>query len=80
MGEVHHFPDAGFVLEESEVLTAKAVRPPPKVHAAASHGLEKMGAETLVMVADAHDHAAAIYESVGFTPTERQAELTLWPR
>lgn len=49
------------------------------VHEAARYGLERMGIETLVMVADAHYHAAAIYESVGFAPTERQAGLTRRP-
>jgi ribosomal protein S18 acetylase RimI-like enzyme len=41
------------------------------VHAVARRGLEKMGAETLVMIADSEYHAAKIYESVGFEPTER---------
>lgn len=50
------------------------------VHHAAEVGLRTMGIETLVMVADAHYHAAAIYESVGFAPAERQVGLTLTPR
>ena len=41
------------------------------VHDVARCGLEKMGAETLVMIVDAEYHAATIYESVGFGPTER---------
>ena len=41
------------------------------VHAIARRGLETMGAETLVMIADAEYHAAKIYQSVGFRPTER---------
>ena len=49
------------------------------VYEAALQGLREMGAETLVMVADAQGHAAAIYESVGFAPTERQVGLTLRP-
>lgn len=46
------------------------------VHAAANYAFERMGAETLVIVAE-RDHAAArIYESVGFVPVERQLGLT----
>jgi hypothetical protein len=41
------------------------------VYAIARRGLETMGAETLVMIADAEYHAAKIYQSVGFRPTER---------
>jgi len=40
-------------------------------------GLETLGAETLVMVADPEYHAAGIYESVGFRPTERVAGIEL---
>jgi GNAT superfamily N-acetyltransferase len=50
------------------------------VHTAAQYGLATMGAEMLVMVADANYHAARIYESVGFVPTERQVGLTWWKR
>ena len=32
------------------------------------------------MVADAHYHAARIYERVGFTPAERQVGVTSWQR
>ncbi len=46
------------------------------VYETATLGLEQMGAKTLVMVADAHYHAARIYESVGFKPTEKQGALT----
>ena len=41
------------------------------VYAIARRGLETMGAETLVMIADAEYHAAKIYQSVGLRPTER---------
>jgi ribosomal protein S18 acetylase RimI-like enzyme len=41
------------------------------VHDVARRGLEEMEAQTLVMIADAESHAAKIYESVGFRPTER---------
>ena len=41
------------------------------VHDVARRGLEEMEAQTLVMIADAGYHAARIYESVGFEPTER---------
>ncbi|RYG24717.1 GNAT family N-acetyltransferase [bacterium] len=50
------------------------------VHHAATHALNHMGAQRLVMVADAHYHAAKIYESVGFQPTERQIGVSWWPR
>ena len=50
------------------------------VYVAARHAFERMGAETLVMVADLHYHAARIYEGVGFAPTERQMGLTWWER
>ena len=50
------------------------------VHEAATFAFERMGAETLVMVADANYHAAKIYESAGFAPVERQAGLTWWER
>jgi GNAT superfamily N-acetyltransferase len=45
------------------------------VHHVAKHGLEVMQAKTLVMCADPEYHAARIYESVGFRPTERQYAL-----
>ena len=50
------------------------------VYKAANDAFEKLGAERLVMVADAHYHAAKIYESVGFRPTERQLGLSWWKR
>lgn len=41
---------------------------------------KEMGSETLVMAADEHYHAAKIYESVGFKPTEKQIGMDLWNR
>lgn len=41
------------------------------VHHAAEVAFARFGAESLVMVADPDYHAARIYESVGFAPTER---------
>jgi RimJ/RimL family protein N-acetyltransferase len=41
------------------------------VHAAALYALQNLKAETLVMVADGEYHAAKVYESVGFKPTEK---------
>ncbi len=49
------------------------------VHAGARHALSVLAAERLVMVADEHYHAARIYESLGFRPTERQLGLELRP-
>lgn len=45
------------------------------VYQASRYAFEHLGAETLVMVADENYHAAKIYESVGFAPTEHQVEL-----
>ena len=42
------------------------------VHHVGMYGLEQLRADTLVMVADPEYHAARIYESVGFKPTEKQ--------
>ncbi len=50
------------------------------VYQAAKYGFEHMGVDTLVMVADENYHAARIYESVGFEPTERQVGLQFWKR
>jgi len=50
------------------------------VHYAAQYGLTIMDAQVLVMVADVNYHAARIYETVGFAPTERQVGLTWWKR
>ena len=48
------------------------------VYQAARYGFERLGAKTLVMVADEHYHAARIYESVGFRVQERQIGLERW--
>lgn len=48
------------------------------VYEAARYAFEHLGAETLVMVADEEYHAAKIYESVGFLPTEHQIGLDWW--
>ena len=45
------------------------------VHHASRHGLETLGAETLVMVADPGYLAIRIYRSVGFKVTEYQAQV-----
>jgi ribosomal protein S18 acetylase RimI-like enzyme len=45
------------------------------VFEAANYGYTHLGAQTLVMVADEHYHAAKIYESIGFQPTEHQVGL-----
>ncbi len=42
------------------------------VYRASRFALEEMGVQTLVMLADENYHAAKIYESVGFNPTEKQ--------
>ncbi|MGK0367841.1 MAG: ribosomal protein S18 acetylase RimI-like enzyme, partial [Thermoproteota archaeon] len=45
------------------------------VYHSAKYGFQKMGLSTLVMVADEAYHAAKIYESVGFKPTQKQIGL-----
>ena len=50
------------------------------VYQAARYGFEKLGAQTLVMIADENYHAAKIYESVGFNPTEHQVALVWWDK
>ena len=49
------------------------------VHEAATGTLAAPGIATLVMAADATEHAAKIYESVGFRPTERLVALLRRP-
>jgi len=46
------------------------------VYHAAQHALAYLNAQTLVIVAEAGSHAAAIYESLGFQQTEIQVALT----
>jgi RimJ/RimL family protein N-acetyltransferase len=50
------------------------------VYQASSYAFAHMDLEHLVMAADEHYHAAAIYESVGFRPTERQVGLEWWDK
>ena len=50
------------------------------VYHVARFGLETMNAKTLVMIADAEYHAAKIYESVGFRPTEKTVSLQWYKR
>ncbi len=50
------------------------------VHVVAYHALETLHADVLVMCADPEYHAARIYESVGFQPTERQMALERPPQ
>jgi ribosomal protein S18 acetylase RimI-like enzyme len=38
------------------------------------------GIETLVIVADEHYHATALYGSLGFEITSREASLCWWPK
>ncbi len=45
------------------------------VHTAAKHAFETLDARVLVMCADPEYHAAKIYESVGFKPSETQIAL-----
>jgi len=40
----------------------------------------QLGAGHLVMVADPDDHAAKVYESVGFAPTQKQVGIYRFPR
>ena len=48
------------------------------VYEAAQCALKQLGAKTLVMAADEEYHAAGIYESVGFRPTEHQIGMDWW--
>lgn len=48
------------------------------VYEAAQYAVQNLGAKTLVMVADEDYHAAKIYESVGFVPTEHQIGMDWW--
>ena len=50
------------------------------VYEVAQYAFEHLRAETLVMVADEEYHAAKIYESVGFNPTEHQIGIDWWQR
>jgi GNAT superfamily N-acetyltransferase len=48
------------------------------VYEAARYALRNFGVDTLVMVADESYHAARIYESVGFVPSDRTYQLSWW--
>jgi predicted GNAT family acetyltransferase len=50
------------------------------VHQASEWALNTLRVGTLVMAADEEYHAARIYESVGFQPTERQIGMSWWDR
>jgi ribosomal protein S18 acetylase RimI-like enzyme len=47
---------------------------------AARHSERAYGADRFVIVADANYHAAGLYESLGFTPQERNLGVCRWPR
>lgn len=48
------------------------------VYEAAQYAFQNLGAKTLVMVADEEYHAAKVYESVGFVPTEHEIGMDWW--
>lgn len=50
------------------------------VYDAAEYGFKKKGLQTLVMCADEDYHAAKIYESCGFQPTEKQIGICWWDK
>ena len=50
------------------------------VHQVAQAALDRPDVESLVMLADSEYHAARIYESVGFSPSEKLDGLCRWPR
>jgi len=50
------------------------------VYHSTKYAFDKMGLKKLVMVADEEYHAAKIYESVGFKPTEYMIGLCWWDR
>jgi len=50
------------------------------VHHVSHEALANRKAEVLVMCADPEYHAARIYESVGFKPTEKAIGLCRWPK
>ncbi|MCW2972533.1 MAG: GCN5-related N-acetyltransferase [Thermoleophilia bacterium] len=49
------------------------------VHDAGAVAIERMGAEQLVIVADANYHALPLYESLGFVARERLWSMAWWP-
>ena len=50
------------------------------IYESAKLSFETLGAKTLVMVADPEYHAAKVYESVGFTPTEKAIGMYRYPK
>jgi len=50
------------------------------VYESAQYAFERMKVKSLVMVADEEYHAAKIYESVGFQPTEKLQGLCWWDK
>ena len=50
------------------------------VYQSAQYAFKSMGVESLVMIADEAYHAAKIYESVGFKPTEKLTGLCWWDK
>jgi ribosomal protein S18 acetylase RimI-like enzyme len=50
------------------------------VYQSAEFALREMGLKDLVMIADENYHAAKIYESVGFVPTEKAYSAFWWKR
>jgi len=50
------------------------------VHATSTWARAKMGARTLVLVADPDEHARGIYESVGYKVTEQQTAMYWFER
>ncbi len=50
------------------------------VYLASQYAFQNMNVDTLVMVADQEYHAAKIYESVGFIPTQKQAGVCWWDK
>jgi ribosomal protein S18 acetylase RimI-like enzyme len=50
------------------------------VYESAQYAINEMGIKMLVMVADENYHAAKIYESVGFIPTQKQTGMCWWDK
>jgi hypothetical protein len=46
----------------------------------AQYAFERMKLKKLVMMADEHYHAAKIYESVGFAPTQKQVGVSWYDK
>ena len=50
------------------------------IYESAQFGFEKLGTKTLVMVAEPAYHAAQVYESVGFKPSEKAVGMYKYPK